>query len=67
MRGPKEPCIKWGQDPTGRGNVGGRPAHEKAVHAAKGIIQSSIFNNGVTADCNAPDWSVLHYIVSREK
>jgi len=43
-REPKEPCIRWGRDPSmGRGSFWGCPTHCKAVvYAAIGIIWSLI-------------------------
>jgi len=38
----QEPCISWGRDPMGRGNLGGFPAYGKVFGvAAKGIIHLS--------------------------
>jgi len=70
---PKEPYIRFGQDPlAGRGTSWGFPPIEKhwesaAVYSAKGIIGSSITHDSGTAaaDCNAPNWSMSHYIVPR--
>ena len=50
LRGPKEPCIRWGQDPQGKGAifVVVRPIEKywesAALYAAKGVIYLSIMS-----------------------
>ena len=62
------PCIKTGIEIThGNGQfweLSGPPKSTRSlcwgIHSAR---DHSVFTKGMTADCNAADWSVSHYIV----
>ena len=58
LNGPKASCTRveishWNDQ------FWGGAVHWKAL-----VVSHSVLSNGMTADCNAADWSVSHYIVT---
>ena len=64
-------ALDYVEIPTGMGNFGGYPTHWKALGVTVYVSSErdhSVLNNATAAaDCNAPHWSVSHYIVPCQK
>jgi len=69
--GPRNHVLGRCRDPTWKGQLWGvvRPL-KRIWSVCCGVCSKkdhSVRNNGMTADYNAFDWSMSHYIVPREK
>jgi len=69
--GPKEPCIRWGGDPTRKGGVGTSLGNWKTLGVSIWHFTQQKINKGdsrtAAAACSVPDWSLSHHIVPHEK
>ena len=63
--------IRWGRDPTGTDHFLGLSGPLKSIVSHCCVVrcknQSRRHSATATADCNAANWSMPHYIVPREK